>query len=1183
MKIKDLFKDDIDRTINGVVQVEQEKEDVIEQEVKEYVVTTELKKHFTKFFNEYSESFDRPTDNVGVWITGFFGSGKSHFLKMLSYLLENKEINGKKTVDYFEEKFDDQLSFMNVQKCVQAPTETILFNIEAKNGLTKDDTSVLKIFYKVFYDHIGLCGGDLKLAKLEQFIIKKGKMEAFEEAFEDINGESWKKTRLEYSFFETDVVDALVQADVMSEMNAQHWFDNAVITNASPEQFVKEVKEYVDSKPKGFRLIFMADEVGQFVGESSGMLLNLQTIIELLGSTCRGQVWVMATGQEALDDMSIRLRQDEFSRIMARFAIRLSLTSSSVGEVIEKRLLTKTNEANIILDGVYENNENVLSNLYAFDTELKDLKGYSSEDEFARIFPFVPYQFTIMQKVFNEIRKHGHAGKHQSQGERSMLNGFQESAQHIEDKNELTLVPMYAFYDSLHSFLDTSVRSVIERAERAASNNNGLTVNDTNLLKLLYLVRYIDDIKSNINNLTILMVDTITVDMLELRKQVVESLNRLQKQNYIARNGDIYQFLTDEEQDIEREISNQTVDSANVISRVCSIIFDDLYTTKKYRYSKNDFNYDFEFDKSVDGQNHGLTTGGMKLRFITEAYDDPNSLKLAAESSHSDAICQLSTEFRIFDGIEHALKIDKYIKQKNVSQLPESIQNIITNKQKEARRLLNEAKDKITNAIINGTFYIGGRVVSISGTSVQVILNKALEMLVEHTYHSINMIDHSVSSDADIRKILTGTEGLMDGMEPNKEACEELYKYLEMKKMNKLPTSMSDIQSRYQAIPFGWKEIDIAAVVARLIYEQKVTIKHQGSMIQPNNPQLPDYLRKKSETGSTNISIREVIPAQKMKAVRDILKDYFDVMDVPNDEDGLVAYIIKEFNNEKSHLEDMNKQNDSMIHPGSSEIKEALSLVNKVLLAQNDNIALINTICDLEDDLLDSKDDMRAVENFYSSQIKLYDSALNLKDSILDNEKDFLYDIPEVKDAIEKIKEITKVSNTFKYNRIPELNTHIATINSIRTQEMNKKRVELKSLIDDCMNEIMNAASDNQDKVQPLIDNAKVEYRKISNEIDQLNNLLGLYAKSNRIVAVKDSIVNQIQRYLTKKDKVKETPVEYKAEMKQAPKKRVRELQRNVIFREAELTSAEDVDRYLASIKNRLLSYINDDEQIKLK
>ena len=132
-------------------------------------------------------------------------------------------------------------------------------------------------------------------------------------------------------------------------------------------------------------------------------------------------------------------------------------------------------------------------------------------------------------KVFNEIRKHGHAGKHQSSGERSMLNGFQESAQRIGDKNELTLVPMFAFYDTLHSFLDTSVRLVIERAEKAAINNNGLINEDVNLLKLLYLVRYIDDIKSNIENLTILMADSINVDKLELRKQVTESLDHLQK------------------------------------------------------------------------------------------------------------------------------------------------------------------------------------------------------------------------------------------------------------------------------------------------------------------------------------------------------------------------------------------------------------------------------------------------------------------------------------------------------------------------------------------------------------------------------------------------------------------------------------------------------------------------------
>ena len=703
---------------------------------------------------------------------------------MLSYLLENKDVDGKKTTDYFREKFDDELSFMNIQKCVEVPTETILFDIDVESSGQKDDTAVLRVFSKVFYDHLGFYGNDLKLAKLEQYISKKGKMDAFKEAFENINGESWVNTRSDFSFFEDDIIDALVETDVMSQTNAEHWFDGSESYDISIAQLVDEIKEYVDTKPKDFRLLFMIDEVGQYIGTNTSMLLNLQSLIEKLGSVCRGKVWIVATGQEALDEM-IKVRTDEFSRIMARFAIRLSLTSSSVGEVIEKRLLTKTDEANTVLDNVYENNENVLSNLFTFDTEVKDLKGYSSDDEFARDFPFVPYQFIIMQKVFNEIRKHGHAGKHQSSGERSMLNGFQESAQRIKEKNELTLVPMYAFYDTLHSFLDTSVRSVMERAEKAAKEGNGLTVEDVDLLKLLYLVRYIDDIKSNIENLTILMADSINVDKIELRQQVIESLDRLQRHNYIGRNGEIYQFLTDEEQDIAREINNQSIDAANVISKVCTIIFDDIYTTKKYRYTKNGYNYDFDFIKSVDNQNHGNSNGEMTLKFITEANDDSSELRLITESKDYEAICKLSEEYSIFSDIENALKIEKYIRQKNVSQLAESTQTIINLKQKEARRLIGDARDHISDAILHGKFYIDGDQKNISGNTAKSVLDNALETLVEHTYDHITDIEEPVSNDADIRTILNGNVG-MEGMEANQAACDNVYSYLETKYEQKL-------------------------------------------------------------------------------------------------------------------------------------------------------------------------------------------------------------------------------------------------------------------------------------------------------------------------------------------------------------------------------------------------------------
>ena len=165
-------------------------------------------------------------------------------------------------------------------------------------------------------------------------------------------------------------------------------------------------------------------------------------------------------------------------------------------------------------------------------------------------FPFVPYQFIVIQKVLAEIRKHGNSGKHLSGGERSMLSGFQEAAQDVKDKDENALVPFHLFYNTVHTFLESPIRRVIDRCQTAADNHDGLEQQDVSVLKLLYLVRYIEDIKANIDNISILMIDDIRTDKIALRASVSASLERLLSQNYISRNGDTYAFLTDEEQDI---------------------------------------------------------------------------------------------------------------------------------------------------------------------------------------------------------------------------------------------------------------------------------------------------------------------------------------------------------------------------------------------------------------------------------------------------------------------------------------------------------------------------------------------------------------------------------------------------------------------------------------------------------
>ena len=85
MKIQSMFQKDIDRDINGVIKVSQDDQQSLKQELSEYIITKELRRHFATFFDNYVKAIDNPTDKIGVWISGFFGSGKSHFLKMLSY------------------------------------------------------------------------------------------------------------------------------------------------------------------------------------------------------------------------------------------------------------------------------------------------------------------------------------------------------------------------------------------------------------------------------------------------------------------------------------------------------------------------------------------------------------------------------------------------------------------------------------------------------------------------------------------------------------------------------------------------------------------------------------------------------------------------------------------------------------------------------------------------------------------------------------------------------------------------------------------------------------------------------------------------------------------------------------------------------------------------------------------
>lgn len=677
MKIQDMFQKDIDRPINGVIKVMQTDEQNRQQELEEYVITRELQKHFGAFYDRYEQGVEGKTDKMGVWISGFFGSGKSHFLKILSYLLANEEVGGRRAIDYFEDKFDyDPFRYAMMRRISEIPTETILFNIDAKSPMGKDQDAILRVFTKVFYEHCGYYGDDPKVAAFERFLDRQNKLDAFKEAFLRIHMEPWETERESFAFWQDDIVEALTEVTHISDQAASNWFNGEETAQISIDRLAREIAEYVEARGKDFHLIFLVDEIGQYIGDNSSLMLNLQTVVEELGSKCGGKVWVIVTSQEDIDSVT-HVKGNDFSKIQGRFNTRLSLSSASVDEVIMRRILAKNDSADALLRLQYQQNVSVMRNLFTFSVgTIADLKGYSDENEFVASYPFVPYQFKLLQDVLVQVRKHGSSGKHLSNGERSMLSAFQEAAQQVKLKDENSFVPFYCFYDTIHIFLDSTIHRVIDRADTAARKGNGLKMQDVDVLKLLFLVRYVDGIASNIENLSTLMIPDIHADKIIMRRALQESLDRLVRENYASRNGETYLFLTDEEQEINREIRNIVVEQNEVVRTIGQAVFADLYPEKKFRYKNR---YDFSYDQMVDEAFVGTSTSDIRLRLVTLASElkesEADTQLILKSRAGNEAIVLLSSEFDYYQEFEEVRRIEKYVKQRNISQLPESMKD----------------------------------------------------------------------------------------------------------------------------------------------------------------------------------------------------------------------------------------------------------------------------------------------------------------------------------------------------------------------------------------------------------------------------------------------------------------------------------------------------------------------------
>lgn len=1204
MIIKDIFEKEIDRDIRGVIKVDKGtgsnkseisyRELIEKQELEEYVVTKELQKHFATFFSNYKSGLVGNTERIGVWISGFFGSGKSHFLKILAYILENKIVAGKTTIDYFKDgnKISDSMVIADMELAAGTPTDVILFNIDSKSDSTGKQTkdALVSVFLKVFNEMQGF-GSEPYIADLERRLVNEGKYEEFKHIFEEKSGSDWIDERNSPIFVQDEIIDAITGVGLMSKEAARNFCEKSTEPySISIEEFAKMVNAYLKSKGNKHHIVFFVDEIGQYIADDSKLMLNLQTIVEKLGDVCKGKAWVVVTSQQDIDSVSKTIKGVDFSKIQGRFDTRLSLSSANADEVIKKRILAKNETGRQSLKLMYDAKNTAIGNIIEFK-DTAEQKLYKDSEDFANVYPFVPYQFILTGNVLTAIRTFSSSGKHMADGERSLLALFKESAMSLKDKELGVVVPFYMFYEPIREFIDHSHSIVIKRAIDNEYVNPDHEENcfNVNVLKVLFMIKYVKEIKATVHNITSLMVSDIDEDRFTLEKSVENALGILVKQTYIQRSGSSYVFLTNEEQEINRAVESQVIDPAEKTCKISEIIFDSLYVTKKYKSTSFNGRYSFGFNQFVDDKPYKTNQNyPISLKIITPNGDentDTTSLRLL--SGQTNSVLVVLPENRAFlDEITLSLKIEKYLRT-DVAKSVRKYQQIIEDKKIEFHNHNSNAKIYLEESLKAADIYVNGDLLksSVKGYSR---IDEAIGKLVQTIYHKLQYINTSMS-ESDINDVFSSTNQLtIDGKPntPNANALSDMRSFIASSSATHKRISLKTIVNKFTGIPYGFIEADIQWLVARLFKDGDIALwlnNEAVTLINNTSQEIIRMITRKEFLEKLMIEKKEKTGDKQKKAVKDIVKELFGYTLSTDDDDTIMSDFLRNAEKLKTNIEILlGKYNENSLYPGKITLKDGRELLNAVLQTKY-TLEFFNAVFAKKDDFLDFAEDYEPIQKFFDGeQVKIFDKALNYL-NIYNESKTYIVDT-DIESIAEQISKIIKSSSPYgQIWKLPELLEKFARLNTALLSK------EAKPVIDALESEkqrVFDYLNDKKCKPE-LIDKYIKQFDELKQKARSCNNIANLKNVPIEADALKTRCINEIDK---EEAKFAQTPVntDSSKEISPAPvvprkKRKTISMKSLSVERAWEIETADDVDRYISALKAKLLENIEEDTIVRIE
>jgi hypothetical protein len=550
-KVSELFASDIYRRIEEVIKVDQVDDQIVRDELKEYVVTNSICKHYAEILERYQETPNKRHEGIGIWVSGFFGSGKSSFAKYLGFALENRNLLGESAAQLFGQRTGDprvQVILKTISEKI--PTHAVIFDVSTDRGIRTGNQTITEIMYRLFLQSLGYAR-DLDLSELEITLEEANELTVFKAKYQELFNKNWDEQKGKIAIAVQQASRVMHELDPITYPTVDSWRKPALgRSDVTPGSLAERCIELMLRRYPDHNLVFVIDEVGQFVARDVQKMLDLQAVVQSLGRVGQGRLWLVVTSQEKLTELVGGLddRRVELARLMDRFPLQVHLEPSDISEVTSKRVLSKNAAAEEQLREVFTQHRGRLSShtRLSADIRLPEL----TTESFVDLYPLLPYQVDLIINVVSGLRTQGGASKHVGGANRTIIKLAQQLLVHPDVKLAEEPVGSLARIDQIYNLvsgnIDSEIRSKIDEIPHQVDHPLAQKV-----AKAICLLQYVRSIRRTAENIAAALHPSVDSD--SQLPEVKAALEALVKAHKVRLGDDGYRIPSPVEDDWERQ------------------------------------------------------------------------------------------------------------------------------------------------------------------------------------------------------------------------------------------------------------------------------------------------------------------------------------------------------------------------------------------------------------------------------------------------------------------------------------------------------------------------------------------------------------------------------------------------------------------------------------------------------